>query len=111
MDSEQRWASIDHFRMEQVFRNLFENSLAACSGSARITVHSEELCEQTGTLRVTVSDNGTGFENGSTVDGFPAFFYDQEPRDGPGLVDCSSHRGSARRYDHSPKWRSPRGDL
>ena len=41
MDSEHAWASIDHFRMEQVFRNLFENSLAACSGPAEITVRSE----------------------------------------------------------------------
>src|SRR5262249_40454439 len=29
---------VDHFRLEQVFRNVFENSLAACRGPARLTV-------------------------------------------------------------------------
>ncbi len=53
--------SVDHFRLEQVFRNLLENSLAACSSPIRIEVRATEaeLAGQPG-VRVTVRDNGPG---------------------------------------------------
>jgi signal transduction histidine kinase len=84
MDSEQAWAYIDHFRMEQVFRNLFENSLAACSGSARITVRSENRAAD-GTLRVTVSDDGPGLKMAHPSTVFQPFFTTKSRGTGLGL--------------------------
>jgi signal transduction histidine kinase len=51
----------DRFRLVQVFRNLLENSLAACQDPVRIEV----LCEDTAlgsapAIQVSVTDNGTG---------------------------------------------------
>jgi signal transduction histidine kinase len=53
--------AVDHFRLEQVFRNMFENSLAACRGPVRITITLAEA-ELAGrpALRVAVRDNGAG---------------------------------------------------
>jgi PAS domain S-box-containing protein len=52
----------DAFRIGQVFRNLFENALAACTDPVEVTVR----CTATDIdglpyLRVAVSDNGPGF--------------------------------------------------
>lgn len=84
LDSESVWTSIDHFRMEQVFRNLFENALAACPASARITVH----CERSGPdgmLRVTVSDNGPGLKAAQPSSVFEPFFTTKSQGTGLGL--------------------------
>jgi signal transduction histidine kinase len=53
--------AIDQFRLEQVFRNILENSLAACTGPVRIDV-SCAPSELGGlpALAVTVRDNGPG---------------------------------------------------
>jgi signal transduction histidine kinase len=52
---------VDHFRLAQVFRNLLENSLAACVGPVEIVVRctAENLGGQQ-YLRVAVRDNGPG---------------------------------------------------
>jgi signal transduction histidine kinase len=84
MDSENAWASIDHFRMEQVFRNLFENSLAASSDTAQITVRSEN-CAAAGVLRVIVSDNGTGLKTAEPSTVFQPFFTTKSGGTGLGL--------------------------
>ncbi len=53
--------AVDHFRMEQVFRNVFENSLAACADPVFITVHcSQATLGGRPALRVAVRDNGPG---------------------------------------------------
>ena len=53
--------SIDHFRVVQVFRNIMENSLAACSDPLRIDIEWCEV-EQEGdaVVEVRVRDNGPG---------------------------------------------------
>src|SRR5581483_9742673 len=53
--------AVDHFRLEQVFRNMFENSLAACRGPMRVTVAcaSVELGGRPA-LQIAVRDNGPG---------------------------------------------------
>jgi PAS domain S-box-containing protein len=53
--------NIDPFRLEQVFRNALENSLAACQGPVEITLH----CSQTSldgqdAVRIAIRDNGPG---------------------------------------------------
>jgi signal transduction histidine kinase len=52
---------VDHFRLEQVFRNMFENSLAACRGPLRLAVACVDT-EWDGrpALRIAVRDNGPG---------------------------------------------------
>jgi PAS domain S-box-containing protein len=53
--------SIDQFRMEQVFRNILENALAACRSPVLITVGCAEIMrEGRSMLRVAVCDNGPG---------------------------------------------------
>jgi PAS domain S-box-containing protein len=52
---------VDPFRLEQVFRNIFENALAACSDPVEIRIHCEEcLLEGEPALHVGVRDNGPG---------------------------------------------------
>ncbi len=52
---------IDAFRFEQVFRNLFENSLAACRDPVRITVACQTINRGgSSILSVSVRDNGPG---------------------------------------------------
>jgi PAS domain S-box-containing protein len=52
---------VDPFRLEQVFRNVFENALAACKDPVEVTVRCArgELPGQPA-LRVSVCDNGPG---------------------------------------------------
>lgn len=51
----------DAFRIEQVFRNLFENSLAACSDPVRITVTCRNFdYDGVHGVSVSVHDNGPG---------------------------------------------------
>jgi PAS domain S-box-containing protein len=53
--------TVDHFRLEQVFRNMFENSLAACRDPVRliITCEGAEVAGRPA-LRIAVRDNGPG---------------------------------------------------
>jgi signal transduction histidine kinase len=51
----------DPFHLTQVFRNIFENSLAACPEPVLVEVEcSEAECEGRPALRVAVRDNGPG---------------------------------------------------
>jgi PAS domain S-box-containing protein len=53
--------SVDQFRMVQVFRNMFENSLAACAKSAIIEIScSEAKVRGKPGIRIRVQDNGPG---------------------------------------------------
>lgn len=78
------WASIDQFRMEQVFRNLFENALAACSSPARILVQCEKM-PGAESLRITVSDNGPGLKAPQSSSVFEPFFTTKTRGTGLGL--------------------------
>jgi signal transduction histidine kinase len=52
---------VDPFRLEQVFRNILENSLAACPGPVRIEVAcTEASLHGRPAVRVAVRDNGPG---------------------------------------------------
>jgi signal transduction histidine kinase/FixJ family two-component response regulator len=51
--------AVDHFRLEQVFRNILENALAACRDPVRIDVRcSETILGGRPALRIAVCDNG-----------------------------------------------------
>jgi signal transduction histidine kinase len=78
------WASIDHFRMEQVFRNLFENALAACATPARIIVQCEKSPD-CGMLKITIADNGPGLKAAQPATVFEPFFTTKTRGTGLGL--------------------------
>jgi signal transduction histidine kinase len=53
--------SIDLFRVQQVFRNILENSLAACADPVEITVTcSDTIVQGRPALRISIRDNGPG---------------------------------------------------
>lgn len=66
---------VDPFQVEQVFRNLFDNSLAACGEAAEIRVRCE-AAEVDGVpgLRVSVRDNGPGLDPEQRRRMFEPFF-------------------------------------
>jgi signal transduction histidine kinase len=84
LKSEGVWCSIDVFRMEQVFRNLFDNALAACSSPAQITVHCENGAPGA-MLRISVSDNGPGLPADQRSRIFEPFFTTKSRGTGLGL--------------------------
>jgi len=84
LDSSSHWCSIDAFRMEHVFRNLFENALAACPEPVRLTVRYANGTPD-GLLRVTVSDNGPGLPVDQPSRVFEPFFTTKTRGTGLGL--------------------------
>jgi PAS domain S-box-containing protein len=51
----------DPFRMEQVFRNIFENSLAACKGRVEVCIGcADSVLDGQPALKVMIQDNGPG---------------------------------------------------
>jgi signal transduction histidine kinase len=82
---------MDAFRMEQVFRNLMENSLGACSDPTTIEISCHES-RHNGAPAVCVSyrDNGPGLTNEQVKRVFEAF-YTTKSR-GTGLGMAIAHR-------------------
>lgn len=67
--------AIDGFRVEQVFRNLMENALAACPGPVRIEIGChEDILDGQKALRIVVGDNGPGLSDGQRRLIFEPFF-------------------------------------
>jgi signal transduction histidine kinase len=53
--------AIDPFRLDQVFRNIFENALAACADPVRIVVRCREaMLDGRQAVAVSIQDNGPG---------------------------------------------------
>lgn len=76
----------DALRIEQVFRNLFENSLAACSDPVWIEIHaSEERQDGQGFLRISVKDNGPGLSPEAKAKVFEPFFTTKQRGTGLGM--------------------------
>ena len=78
---------VDSLRLEQVFRNLFENSLAACCDPVRIEV---ECFQATGNLRseirINVRDNGPGLSMEQKQKMFEPFFTSKSNGTGLGMA-------------------------
>jgi len=78
---------VDAFRLEQVFRNLFENSLAACKEPIEISIECHETTIQGNpALSVQVSDNGPGFSAEEKSQVFDAFFTTKQKGTGLGMA-------------------------
>ncbi len=81
--------SLDPLRLEQVFRNLFDNSLAVCTPPARITVScSTFLREGRQHLRISVRDNGPGLSPEAKKRLFEPFFTTKSVGTGLGMPIC-----------------------
>ncbi len=80
--------SVDPFRLQQVFRNVFENSLAACRGPVEITIacSDAELDPGRPALRVAVRDNGPGLTPEQRRRIFEPFFTTKTKGTGLGMA-------------------------
>jgi signal transduction histidine kinase len=97
----------DAFRLDQVFRNIFENALAACKGPVEITVECVEA--QLGgkpALRVSVRDNGPGLGPEQRKRIFDPFFTTKTRGTGLGMAIArrivEAHGGTLAVGDRGP---------
>jgi signal transduction histidine kinase len=78
---------VDKFRLEQVFRNLFDNSLAACRDPVRIKVDCSQVkLNHLSQIRIHVRDNGPGLSIEQTQNVFEPFFTSKSNGTGLGMV-------------------------
>lgn len=75
---------LDVLRIEQVFRNLFENSLAAAQDPVKIWVDCER--DQDSSLRITVRDNGPGLSIEQREKVFEPFYTTKSTGTGLGMA-------------------------
>lgn len=78
---------VDAMYIEQVFRNLFENSLAACPGPVDVVIHAEEL-ELDGArfVRLSIRDDGPGIPGQEAAKVFDPFYTTKSRGTGLGLA-------------------------
>ncbi len=78
---------VDDHRIEQVFRNILENSVSACSGSGRITVSCDVVnhgdCDY---VQVSFCDNGPGIDAENAENVFMPFFTTKQKGTGLGMA-------------------------
>jgi len=87
LPSENAICNIDRFRMGQVFRNLFDNALAACSDPVEITIRLELIDHEThGAFRITVRDSGPGLKAEQRLNLFEPFYTTKTKGTGLGLA-------------------------
>ena len=78
---------VDRFRLVQVFRNLLENSLAACHDPVRIEISSQEaVVHGRPGVRVSVRDNGPGLTPEQKRRIFEPFFTTKTQGTGLGMA-------------------------
>lgn len=75
----------DAFRLQQVFRNLFENSLAACADPVVISVACSSAIGEEPSILLTVRDNGPGLTREQEQKVFDAFFTTKATGTGLGM--------------------------
>ncbi len=79
--------SADPHALEQVFRNILENSIAACAGEGSITVTLEEaLSEGTAALCIRIRDTGPGLSVEQAERIFDPFFTTKTEGTGLGMA-------------------------
>jgi signal transduction histidine kinase/FixJ family two-component response regulator len=81
---------VDIFRIQQVFRNILDNALAACRDPVRITVHCTAVtCNDRPAIRVAVRDNGPGLSAEQRRRIFEPFFTTKSKGTGLGMAIAS----------------------
>lgn len=77
----------DAFRLQQVFRNLFENAIASCEPPAIITISAGNVVRKgTPMLQICVQDNGPGIDSKQLPQLFEPFFTTKPEGTGLGLA-------------------------
>jgi PAS domain S-box-containing protein len=101
------WCVADRFRLLQVFRNLLENSFAACPGKVLVEITSRETDLLRGrALQVTFRDNGSGFQPEQRARLFEPFYTTRPQGSGLGMVIAQrileAHGGTIAVSDRGP---------
>jgi PAS domain S-box-containing protein len=79
--------SVDAFRIEQVFRNMIENALAACPDPVLIEITCQDSkIGGAPSVRISVSDNGPGFSQQQKQHVFEPFFTTKAKGTGLGMA-------------------------
>jgi signal transduction histidine kinase len=79
--------SVDQFRLEQVFRNILENSLAACADPVRIEIRCTlAQIQNQPAVHVSVRDNGPGLSAEQRARIFDPFFTTKTKGTGLGMA-------------------------
>ena len=95
-----RQAAIDRFAISQVFRNILENTLAACADPVEIAVECRDIWLSDGrrALELSISDNGPGFTDEVRERIFDPFFTTKVRGTGLGMAIANrivkEHEGS-----------------
>jgi signal transduction histidine kinase len=77
----------DRFRLVQLFRNLLENSLSACTGPVRISIRCREVAhESEPALEISVRDAGPGLTPEARQSVFEPFFTTKTKGTGLGMA-------------------------
>src|SRR5262249_49355672 len=86
-DSADLECCVDQSRLEQVFRNIFENALAACTDPVEIEVSCrDEMLAGRPALRIAVRDNGPGLKPEVRQRIFDPFFTTKTKGTGLGMA-------------------------
>ncbi|HVW02281.1 MAG TPA: response regulator [Planctomycetaceae bacterium] len=101
------WESVDAFKLEQVFRNVFENSLAACRDPVVVEVSAAVTTFQDGpALQIRIRDNGPGLNAEQAVRIFEPFFTTKTRGTGLGMAiarrNIEAHGGAIAVGPNSP---------
>lgn len=84
----------DPFRLEQVFRNVFENSLSACTeGNTGTSAKIDLSCRRVSAggapaFQIVIRDNGVGFSDEAREKAFDPFFSTKTKGTGLGMPIC-----------------------
>jgi PAS domain S-box-containing protein len=79
--------ALDLFSIERVFRNIFENSLAACRDPVQVTIECADAeLEHQPALRIAVRDNGPGLTAEQRAKIFQPFFTTKRQGTGLGMA-------------------------
>lgn len=99
-------ASVDRVRLVQVFRNLFENALAAADDPVRIDIRVDMEADDPSTVQVRVRDNGPGLSLEQRRRLFEPFYTTKPSGTGLGLAISKrivdAHGGTIRTGDAGP---------
>ncbi len=86
-ETDECFCNVDRFRIGQVFRNLFENSLAACKDPARIEISiSSYPIGSRENWRILIRDNGPGLDTLQAQRVFEPFFTTKAKGTGLGMA-------------------------
>ncbi len=78
---------VDSHRIEQVFRNIFENAITACADPGQVEVECTEVdLDAQPAVRIAIRDNGPGFEEEAASRVFQPFFTTKQKGTGLGMA-------------------------